>query len=95
MASRNFVICCFTVLFYAFDILWNEHVRSDDEAETRRFRNGEDVRYLPLTDRKLRLRQVVPNNSERLLFCDHVEEHGEALFYLACERDLVSGHSGE
>jgi bifunctional non-homologous end joining protein LigD len=74
--------------FYAFDILWDEHVRSDDEAETRRFRYGADVRYLPLTDRKLRLRQVVPNSSERLLFCDHVEEYGEALFHLTCERDL-------
>lgn len=74
--------------FDAFDILWDEHVRSDDEEETRRFRNGEDVRYLPLTDRKLRLRRVVPNNAERLLFCDHVDQQGEALFKLACERDL-------
>ena len=75
-------------VFYAFDILWDEHARSDDEAETWRFRNGEDLRYLPLSDRKLRLRQLVPQNSERLLFCDHIEEHGEALFHLACERDL-------
>src|SRR5207248_7071908 len=44
--------------FYAFDVLWDEHARSDDEEEMRRFRNGEDVRYLPLTDRKLRLRRV-------------------------------------
>jgi bifunctional non-homologous end joining protein LigD len=43
--------------FYAFDILWDEHARSDDEEELRRFRNGEDSRYLPLTDRKLRLRK--------------------------------------
>ena len=27
--------------FYAFDILWDEHARSDDEEEMRRFRNGE------------------------------------------------------
>jgi bifunctional non-homologous end joining protein LigD len=74
--------------FYAFDILWDEHVRADDDVEMRRFRNCEDMRYLPLTDRKLRLRQVVPNSSERLLFCDHVEEHGEPLFHLACECDL-------
>ena len=33
--------------FYAFDILWDEHARSDDEEEMRRFRNGEDTRYLP------------------------------------------------
>jgi ATP-dependent DNA ligase len=40
-------------LFYAFDILWDEHANSDDEEERRRFRNGEDLRYLPLIDRKL------------------------------------------
>jgi bifunctional non-homologous end joining protein LigD len=74
--------------FYAFDILRDEHARSDDEEGMRRFRNGEDVRYRPLSDRKLRLRRVVPKDSERLLFCDHVDEHGEALFGLACERDL-------
>lgn len=75
--------------FYAFDILWDEHARSDDEEEMRRFRDGEDTRYLPLTDRKLRLRRVVPGRAERLLYCDHVEENSEALFALACERDSV------
>jgi hypothetical protein len=34
---------------YAFDILWDEHAKSNDEEEMRRFRNGEDTRYLPLT----------------------------------------------
>jgi hypothetical protein len=29
-------------MFYAFDLLWDEHARSDDEEEMRRFRNGED-----------------------------------------------------
>jgi bifunctional non-homologous end joining protein LigD len=46
--------------FYAFDLLWDQHLSSDDEQERRKFRNGEDVRYLPLCDRKLRLRSVVP-----------------------------------
>ena len=75
-------------LFYAFDLLWDEHAWSDDEEERRRFRNGEDVRYPPLIDRKLRLRAVVPKRGERLLFCDHVEQDGERLFRLACEHDL-------
>ena len=75
-------------VFYAFDILWDEHARSDDEEEMRRFRNGEDTRYLPLTDRKLRLRRVVPKRGERLLYCDHIETDGEQLFRLACEQDL-------
>jgi len=74
--------------FYAFDILWDEHARSDDEDEMRRFRNGEDTRFLSLTDRKLRLRRVVPKRGERLLYCDHIETDGEQLFRFACEKDL-------
>lgn len=54
--------------FYAFDILWDEHAWSDNENERHRFRSGEDVRYLPLSDRKLRLRAVVPKRGERLLY---------------------------
>jgi len=53
-----------------------------------RFRHGEDVRYLPFTDRKLRLRTIVPKTAERLLFCDHIEAYGERLFSLICEQDL-------
>jgi bifunctional non-homologous end joining protein LigD len=76
------------LFFYAFDLLWGEHALSDDDEEMRRFRNGEDVRYLPLSDRKLRLRRIVPNLGERLLYCDHVETDGRELFQLACKHDL-------
>ena len=88
-ANRNSVISCSgaTSLFF-FDILWDEHAGSDDEEEMRRFRRGEDVRYLPLIDRKLRLRRAVPKTGERLLFCDHIETYGEQLFRLICEQDL-------
>jgi bifunctional non-homologous end joining protein LigD len=48
-------------LFYALDMLWDEHAKTDDDEENRRFRNGEDLRYLPLIDRKLRLHAVVPD----------------------------------
>jgi bifunctional non-homologous end joining protein LigD len=75
-------------MFYAFDILWDKHAKSDDEEEQRRFRNGEDLRYLPLIDRKLRLDAVVPNRGERLLYCDHIDTDGAGLFQLACEHDL-------
>jgi bifunctional non-homologous end joining protein LigD len=75
-------------LFYAFDILWDEHAKSDDEEENRRFRNSEDLRYLPLVDRKLRLHAVVPERGERLLYCDHIDQDGERLFHLACQHDL-------
>jgi ATP-dependent DNA ligase len=43
---------------------------------------------LPLIDRKLRLHAVVPKSAERLLYCDHIDTDGEALFLLACENDL-------
>jgi bifunctional non-homologous end joining protein LigD len=75
-------------LFYAFDIIWDEHAWSDGDEERSRFRNGEDTRYLPLIDRKLRLRAVVPKQGERLLYCDHIDGDGEGLFRLACEHDL-------
>jgi bifunctional non-homologous end joining protein LigD len=74
--------------FYAFDILWDEHAKSDNEEEMHRFRNGEDLRYLPLIDRKLRLHAVVPKRGERLLYCDHIDGDGEGLFRLACKHDL-------
>jgi bifunctional non-homologous end joining protein LigD len=74
--------------FYAFDVLWDEHAKTDDESENRRFRNGEDLRYLPFSERKLRLRPIVPRKAERLLYCQHIERDGEALFRLACEHDL-------
>jgi bifunctional non-homologous end joining protein LigD len=59
--------------FYAFDLLWVD---------------GEDLRHLPLVERKLRLRSVVPQAGEGLLYCDHVEDNSEAVFRLAWERDL-------
>lgn len=57
-------------------------------TRTRRFGNSEDLRYLPLIDRKLRLHALVPTQSERLLYCDHIDGNGEGLFRLACEHDL-------
>jgi len=49
---------------------------------------GEDLRYMSLIDRKRRLRALIRPHGERLLYCDHVEHNGEALFDLACEHDL-------
>ena len=59
--------------FYAFDLLSV---------------NGEDLRYLPLTDRKHRLRGAIPPSGGRLLYCDHVESAGQELFNFVCRRDL-------
>jgi bifunctional non-homologous end joining protein LigD len=50
--------------------------------------NGEDIRYLPLIDRKRRLRSVLPQRSDRIVYCDHIEYEGEGLTLLACKHDL-------
>jgi bifunctional non-homologous end joining protein LigD len=59
--------------FQAFDLL---------------FCDGEDLRYLPLTDRKHRLRGLVPKSGQRLLYSDHVELRGEKVFEFVCKRDI-------
>lgn len=59
--------------FFAFDLLWLGH---------------EDLRDLPLIERKLRVRSLMPKQASRMLFCDHIAELGHELFKLACEHDL-------
>ena len=59
--------------FVTFDLLWLD---------------GIDLRYLPLSERKLELRRLIPKQSEQLLYCNHIEGDGEGLFRLACEHDL-------
>lgn len=49
--------------------------------------DGEDLRYTSLIERKQRLRALLPE-SDRLFYCDHIEQHGESLFAMACEHDL-------
>jgi ATP-dependent DNA ligase len=58
--------------FFAFDLLWCD---------------GQDLRFYGLVDRKRKLRSLITAR-ERLLFCDHIEEHCECLFDFACENDL-------
>jgi bifunctional non-homologous end joining protein LigD len=59
--------------FVAFDLLWYY---------------GQDLRYSSLTERKHRLRSILPKDSERLMYCDHIERDAESLFRVACENDL-------
>jgi ATP dependent DNA ligase domain len=59
--------------FVAFDLLWCD---------------GQDLRYSPLTERKHRLRSILPKDRERLMYCDPAEHDGESLFRLACETIL-------
>lgn len=53
--------------FVAFDLLWCD---------------GQDLRYSPLTERKQKLRTILPTRSERVLYCDHVEGEEKASFSL-------------
>ena len=62
-----------TVIFAAFDLLWLD---------------GRDLRDLPLTERKEILRFRIQTPSSRVLFVDHIETKGKALYQLACKRDL-------
>lgn len=60
-------------IFAAFDLLWV---------------NGQDLRELPLIERRARLRAVVPPVSPHVLHVDYLPEKGKELFALACEKDL-------
>lgn len=59
-------------VFYAFDLLWLD---------------GADLRVRPLTERKARLRDLVPSPTPHLFVADHVVGEGRALFDAVCARD--------
>ena len=61
------------VVFAAFDLLWLD---------------GKDLRDRPLTERKALLRYRLKAESRRVLFVDHIERRGKALFTQICKRDL-------
>jgi bifunctional non-homologous end joining protein LigD len=58
--------------FYAFDLLWL---------------NGEDLRPLPLIERKRRLRRLIRGHAG-LLFAQPIQGSGVELFQAICARDL-------
>jgi bifunctional non-homologous end joining protein LigD len=61
-------------VLYAFDLLWLD---------------GEDLRKLPLIERKERLRRLVqPRGIGRILYAQHVEGRGKEFFKVICQRDL-------
>ena len=59
--------------FYAFDLL---------------SLNGEDLRALPLIERKAQLRKLIRRGRSHLLFVDHIEHKGCEFFRRICELDL-------
>jgi bifunctional non-homologous end joining protein LigD len=60
--------------FYAFDMVWL---------------NGEDLRLLPLVERKEQLRKLIFRSQIPGAICaGHVDTYGKALFEEVCSRDL-------
>lgn len=49
---------------------------------------GEDLRGLPLAERKRRLRAIVPKRSKAVLYASFVAERGREFFDLVCRQDL-------
>ena len=62
-----------TAVFAAFDLMWLD---------------GRDLRDLPLIERKEILRFRVKHPSRRVVFVDHVEGQGKALYSQVCRRDM-------
>ena len=61
-------------IFYAFDLLWL---------------NNEDLRNLPLIERKQHLCELIRKNKPaRIIYAQHVEENGKLLFEEICRNDL-------
>jgi bifunctional non-homologous end joining protein LigD len=59
--------------FYAFDLIWLD---------------GENLREVPLIERKKMLRGIIPQRESRLLYVDHIEGRGEELFRLRASTTL-------
>jgi bifunctional non-homologous end joining protein LigD len=61
-------------IFYAFDLLWL---------------NGDDLRSLPLIERKQRLRELVQGSRcHAIIYAQHIEDQGVGFFEEICSRDL-------
>ncbi len=61
------------LVFFAFDLL---------------FAGGEDLRDLPLTERKTRLKSHIEDAGPRLRYVDHFTTAGDAVLLSACRMDL-------
>jgi bifunctional non-homologous end joining protein LigD len=64
-----------TLAFYIFDLLYID---------------GEDIRSLPLIERKKRLATIIPQSHSLLKYSDHVVEHGVA-FFAEAEKQGIEG----
>src|SRR5262245_55255073 len=62
-----------TPIYAVFDLLWL---------------NGEDLRELPLIERKRRLRKIVRKRPKRMLYVDHITQNRKAMYAEICKRDM-------
>ncbi|HEY3813783.1 MAG TPA: DNA ligase D [Caulobacteraceae bacterium] len=62
-----------TLVFFLFDAM---------------FAGGEDLRALPLSDRKAALQRLLKGADDRLRYVDHFESGGDAVLRSACKMDL-------
>jgi len=61
------------LIFFAFDLLYAD---------------GEDLTGLPLSDRKARLKALLPDDDDRIRYVEHFESGGEAVLRSACKMSL-------
>jgi bifunctional non-homologous end joining protein LigD len=50
--------------------------------------NGDDLRGMPLIERKAGLKQLLRQKRSRVLYVDHIEKHGQRLSQKMCDLDL-------
>ena len=50
--------------------------------------DGEDLTGLPLTERKAKLREILPEGSHRIRYSEHIEGNGEKLLHSFCDAGL-------
>lgn len=61
------------LIFFVFDLLYAD---------------GEDLTDLPLSDRKARLKALLPEDSDRIRYVEHFKSGGEAVLQSACRMSL-------
>ncbi len=59
-------------MFFAFDLVWLD---------------GEDLRNVPLIERKTKLKKLIQGSSQ-ILYAQHIEKNGKLLFQETVERNL-------
>mgnify|MGYP003574905996 CR=1 FL=1 len=76
-----------------FQLLQNS-IKSKSDAHLRYYifdllyLNGEDLRELPLIERKEKLKDILRKSSSQILYSEHIEGEGEDFFKASCQHEL-------